>query len=80
MTALIKNALLKSISVDWVPTVLTGQGAAMIPNALMVRVIVMITKIVKEHSHVALIIVQQGLWAWIAAHTMVLNADKGVCS
>ena len=61
MTALIKNALLKSISVDWVPTVLTGHGAAMIPNALMVRVIVMITKIVKEHSYVALIIVQQGL-------------------
>ena len=64
------------MDVDWIPTVLIGQSAAKPPGVLMGKVIVIITLIVKEHSSVAMTIVQVDQLEWTAAQMMVI----GVCS
>ena len=50
-----------------------GPSAVRIPHVLMVREIVIITLIVKEHFSVAMTTVQVDRQEWTAAHMMVIE-------
>ena len=71
LIAWIKNATLKSINVDWIPTALIGLSAAQFHLVLMGREIVIITLTVQEHLSVAMIIVLVDQQEWTAAQMVI---------
>ena len=79
LTALTKNATLTSINVDWIPTALIGPTAARIHLVLMGREIVIITRIVKEHFSVAMIIVQVDQQEWIVVNRRYTKVKHIAC-
>ena len=72
LTALIKNAILTPISVDWIHIALIGPSAVRTPLVQMRREIVISTQTVREHFSVAITIVLVDKKEWTAVQMMVM--------